>query len=205
MNKNRSIEFFDIQFRTQPVDVALRLNPFEVATLPYLVGDVLDFGCGMGNLTFEAAKQGCKVLALDGSQAAIDHINKRAANEGYPVSAKVADLRNYSISGQYDCVVSIGLLMFFACGTASNVLNDLKAHVRPGGVIAINVLIDGTTYLDMFDISGHCLFTSDHLQSEFAVWSVEHLEFREFDAPRQTIKKFCTLIARKPELSSSTR
>ncbi|MCP2937845.1 class I SAM-dependent methyltransferase, partial [Salmonella enterica subsp. enterica serovar Typhimurium] len=75
---NQSIAFFDQQFRTQPRDVALKLIPFEQIALPFLSGDVLDFGCGMGNLACEAAARGCKVLALDGSPAAIDHIQARA-------------------------------------------------------------------------------------------------------------------------------
>ena len=60
MSESRSITFFDEQFRRQPNDVALKLNPFEELALPYLDGDVLDFGCGMGNLAFAAAGRGSR-------------------------------------------------------------------------------------------------------------------------------------------------
>jgi tellurite methyltransferase len=109
----KSIEFFDKQFRHQPTDAALKLNPFEEQALPFLSGEVLDFGCGMGNLAFAAATRGCRVTALDASRAAVDHIRTRAAEESVPVSAALADLRDYQITTDYDCVVSIGLLMFF--------------------------------------------------------------------------------------------
>lgn len=194
---NRSIAFFDQQFRTQPRDIALKLNPFEHLALPFLRGEVLDFGCGMGNLACEAAERDCRVFALDGSPAAIDHIQARADRENLPVSAAVADLRNYAISGSYDCIVSIGLLMFFDCGTASRVLEELQSHVRPGGVAVINVLIEGTTYLDMFDPSGYCLFNAESLRQRFADWEIQQLEFHDFDAPNGTVKRFCTLIARR--------
>lgn len=46
LSTNKSIDFFDQQFRNQPLDVALQLNPFESAALPYLRGKVLDFGSG---------------------------------------------------------------------------------------------------------------------------------------------------------------
>lgn len=198
MIDNHSVAFFDKQFRTQPRDVALKLNPFEQLALPFLHGDVLDFGCGMGNLACEAARRGSKVLALDGSPAAIEHIQARALRENLPVSAVVADLRNYAITGTYDCIVSIGLLMFFDCGTASRVLAELRLHVRPGGIAAINVLTEGTTYLDMFDPSGHCLFNAESVRQRFADWEMPHFEFHDFDAPNGTIKRFCTLIARRP-------
>jgi len=46
---NRSIDFFDKQFRQQAQDRHSRLNPFEQAALPYPSGRVLDCGCGPGN------------------------------------------------------------------------------------------------------------------------------------------------------------
>lgn len=58
MTDNRSIAFFDEQLRRQPMGVALKLNPFEEPALPYLRGDMLDFGCGLGNLAFAAAAPG---------------------------------------------------------------------------------------------------------------------------------------------------
>jgi len=158
---------------------------------------VLDFGCGMGNLSFSAARQGCKVTALDASQAAIEHIRSGAAATGLPVSAALADLRDYPLAAHYDAIVSIGLLMFFDCATATEILADLKSHVRPGGIAAVNVLAEGTTYMDMFDPADHCLFAPTALRDEFEGWTVERMEFSEFSAPDDTVKRFCTVIARK--------
>lgn len=198
MNGNKSIDFFDRQFREQPPEAALQLNPFEVVVLPYLRGEVLDFGCGMGNLAFAAARRGCAVTALDASPAAIAHIERRAAAEALPVVARIADLRDYSLSRDFDCIVSIGLLMFFDCPTAFRLLRELQSRVCPGGLAAINVLIEGTTYLDMFDPSGHCLFASNEMGKRFAGWEVLHSAFEEFEAPHNSIKRFATIVARKP-------
>ena len=52
----RSVEFFDTQFQKQVAASDYALNPFERAILPYLRGEVLDLGCGLGNLSLAAAQ-----------------------------------------------------------------------------------------------------------------------------------------------------
>lgn len=195
---NRSISFFDQQFQQQAGAGDFKLNPFELAVLPHLSGRVLDFGCGLGNLAIAAAERGCSVRALDASPTAIDCLRQRAATARLPVEASEADLRDYRIDGDFDCVVSIGLLMFFDCATAGRVLSMLQEHVRPGGIAAINTLIEGTTFLDMFEPGNYCLLPRDEPGRRFADWNILHAEFRDFEAPGQTVKSFVTLIARKP-------
>lgn len=198
MSADDSVAFFDRQFQQQARDRDFRLNPFELAALPHLQGRVLDYGCGLGNLAFAAAERGCSVLALDASPAAIEHIKQRAAAEALPVHAVLADLRDYAVDEDFDAVVSIGLLMFFDCPTAFQVLSNLQARVRAGGIAVVNVLIEGTTYLDMFDARGHCLFARTELESRFAGWSILRSEFRDFEARGGRNKSFATVIARKP-------
>ncbi len=202
MNANRSIDFFDRQFRQQALDGYSQLNPFEQAALPYLSGRVLDYGCGMGNLAFAAAAQGCTVLALDASPAAIAHVRRRAAAESAPVDAVLADLRDYALQDDFDAVVAIGLLMFFDCADAFRTLAHLQSHVRAGGIAVVNVLVEGTTYMEMFDPEHHCLFAPDELESRFAGWDILRSEASEFEAPGATVKRFATLIARKARAES---
>lgn len=198
MTSDHSVRFFDAQFRNQAREGDFRLNPFEVAALPHLHGRVLDYGCGLGNLAFEAARQGCSVVALDASPAAIEHIRHRVAQERLPIWAEEADLRNYRIREDFDAVVSIGLLMFFDCPTAFKALENLQAHVRPGGIAIVNVLVEGTTFLDFFDAKDHCLFGREELEKRFAGWEILRSEFSNFDAPAGRTKAFATVIARKP-------
>jgi tellurite methyltransferase len=197
MNLNHSVQFFDTQFQQQVRNRDFQLNPFELAALPHLYGRVLEYGCGMGNLAFEAAKRGCSVVAFDASPAAIAHIQQRAASEALPVEAALADLRDYDLTEEFDAVVSIGLLMFFDCSTASRVLARLQSCVREGGVAVVNVLIEGTTYLDMFDINDHCLFFRSEMESSFKGWSILQSKFQDFDAPGGRKKAFVTVIAQK--------
>jgi tellurite methyltransferase len=174
------------------------LNPFERAILPYLRGEVLDLGCGLGNLALAAAASGCNVTAIDASPAAIADLSRRAAESAMPVAARVADLRRYVPDRQYDCVVAIGLLMFFACADARALLERLRSATRPGGICALNVLVEGTTYMDMFDPADHCLLGREELSEALAGWQTLHSVHQDFAAPGDTLKRFHTLVACKP-------
>lgn|SRR3990167_131997 len=203
MKMASSVEFFDLQFQRQLGAGDLALNPFELAALPHLHGRVLDFGCGLGNLAITAARRGCSVVALDASHAAIEHIRHVATNDMLAIEASEVDLRSHQLTEDFDTVVSIGLLMFFDCPTAFHQLAHLQSHVRPGGTAVINVLVEGTTYLDMFDVHGHCLFTRGEMLGRFAGWNVLSHEYRNFEAPTRRIKSFVTLIAQKPLVPSA--
>ena len=205
MTTDRSIEFFDEQFARQIRDHDFQLNPFEQMALPHLHGRVLDFGCGMGNLALAAARRGCSVVALDASAAAIARLREVAAAESLAIAAAQADLRDYPIGENFDTVVSIGLLMFFDCPTALRALAELQAHVKPGGTGIVNVLVEGTTYLDMFDAGGHCLLHREELERRFARWTILASEFSDYPAPGGRIKSFATLIARKPSVGAASR
>lgn len=195
---SKSVEFFETQFRRQVADADLALNPFETAALPFVRGRVLDFGCGLGNLAVAAARSGCSVLALDAAATAIQHLAVRAAQEGLAIEALEADLRSYEIAGDFDTVVSIGLLMFFDAATAHRQLAQLQARLRPGGIAVVNALIEGTTYRAMFDPAAHCLFRRDEMREAFAGWEILRESFDHFPAPGDTVKSFATVVARKP-------
>jgi tellurite methyltransferase len=143
------------------------------------------------------------VLALDASEAAIAHIQQRAAAEGAAVQGLRADLRSGGIGQDFDAVVSIGLLMFFECPLARATLQRLQAAVRPGGTAVVNVLVEGTTYLDMFGPDAYCLFGRGELQRRFEGWQTVRADTARFDAPRGTLKLFETIVARKPEAPTS--
>ena len=194
---NRSVDFFDTQFERQIRGGDFALNPFEKRALPHLRGRVLDLGCGLGNLAAEAARRGCQVLALDASANAIAHIRNVASVEKLSIEAEVVDLASYRITDSFDAIVSIGLLMFMESSQAHRLLDEIRSHVGPDGLALINVLIEGTTYLDMFEPGQYYLFGQNELREGFAGWEVLESKCESFDAPGATVKRFATVIARR--------
>jgi tellurite methyltransferase len=194
----RSVDFFEHQFRRQAAAADYALNPFERAILPHLSGAVLDLGCGMGNLALAAASAGCSVHALDASPTAVADLARRGQAAGVALRAEAADLRAFRATRTYDCVACVGLLMFFDCAEAKAVLQQIKQGVRAGGVAAVNVLIEGTTYMEMFDPSAHCLFAREALPLAFPAWQPLYSAYEDFPAPGGTLKRFHTYVARRP-------
>ncbi len=195
---NKSITFFDTQFKRQVAQEEFALNPFEKATLPFVTGRVLDLGCGLGNLSIEAARRGASVVAIDASATAVERVRAVAASERLPIEAIEADLETYAIEGLFDTIVAIGLLMFVHKPMALAMLRTIQEHVAPGGRAIVNVLVEGTTYMDMFDPDSYCLFGAGELDERFAGWEILLSQRDSFDAPGNTGKEFATIVARKP-------
>lgn len=193
-----SVDFFARQFERQIAAADYQLNPFETWTLPHLTGCVLDLGCGLGNLSLAAARAGCEVDAVDACAQAVDDLARRAHSMQLRLHAHCQDLAQWRAGREWDAVAAIGLLMFFDCGTARGLLREVRRAVRPGGIAAVNVLVEGTTYMAMFDPARHCLFAADELRRTFADWSLLLDRSDEFPAPAGFVKRFATVIARRP-------
>ena len=50
----------------------------------------------------------------------------------------------------------------------------------------------------MFTPGDYCLFGEHELDQIFNRWTFEYLKFDVFTAPDDTLKRFCTLVARRP-------
>ena len=195
---NHSIRFFDNQFKRQVREADFALNPFERLALPFVGGRLLDLGCGLGNLSIEAARRGCSVVAIDASDTAVGRIQDVARRDSLSIQALAADLTGFRIDQDFDAIVCIGLLMFMSRSDAHNLLGEIQSRVVPGGLAIINVLIEGTTYLGMFDPANYCLFRRNELAERFDGWSILESRYQTFPAPEGTHKVFSTIIAEKP-------
>ena len=112
--------------------------------------------------------------------------------------AIAADIGSWAIDARYDTIVAIGLLMFFRRERALQLLRDVQDHVNPGGRAIVNVLVEGTTYMGMFDADNYCLFAPDEIEERFDGWAILASRRQSFPAPEDTRKEFSTVIAEKP-------
>ncbi|TAJ16775.1 MAG: class I SAM-dependent methyltransferase [Planctomycetota bacterium] len=195
MIRRHSVEFFEPRFQQHIANGDLALNPFETLALEHVRGDVLDFGCGLGNFALAAARRGHRVRAIDGSATAIRRIRDAAAAERLAVTAEQADIGTFELDGTYDRAIAIGLFMFFARDRALALLAQLQRSVRPGGVAVVNVLTEGTTFLDMFDPTDHYLFRPGELEELFDGWRILVTRADTYPAAGETLKVFATVVA----------
>ena len=65
-------------------------------------------------------------------------------------------------------------------------------------MLAFNVLIEGTTFMDMFDPVSHCLWRNREIESAFAGWETLYWHDAQFPTRDGLVKRFRTLVARKP-------
>lgn len=121
-----------------------------------------------------------------------------ARSERLPVTALQADLEQYAIPDDFDAVVAIGILMFFPREIARDLLARVQRAVRPGGCAAITVLVEGTTSTRPFDPDRHYLFAPGEVAGSFAGWDLLVREAGEGPAPDGTVRRFETVVARRP-------
>ena len=191
------VDFFERQFQRQIAQADFALNPFEQLALPHVAGSVLDLGCGLGNLSLEAARRGCSVTAVDASPSAVERLRAAAVQAQLPLAALQADLGSFTIGQNYDTIIAIGLLMFFRKERALALLRQICQRVNPGGRAIVNVLVEGTTYLGMFKPGEYYLFGAGELEQAFPGWNLLVARHDSFPAPESTRKEFVTVVAQK--------
>lgn len=102
---------------------------------------LLDVGCGEGRDAVFFARNGYEVTAFDLSPEGIDKTIALAEQSRTPITAFVADLREFRLSEPFDIIFSTGSLHYLPQRSRVAVIADYRAHTLPGGINAINVFV----------------------------------------------------------------
>ena len=86
---------------------------------------ILDLGCGDGALTEKLASMGCRVVAVDGSEAQVAAARERG------LDVRVADGHHLDFDAEFDAVFSNAALHWMR--RPDDVLRGVRRALRPGG------------------------------------------------------------------------
>jgi cyclopropane fatty-acyl-phospholipid synthase-like methyltransferase len=103
---------------------------------------VLDLGCGWGRHAVELARLGCEVLALDQSEALLEHGRRLAQESGVSVEWVHGDMRELRYDAEFDAVVSLFSSLGYSEGDADDlrVLDGARRALRPEGSFLLETM-----------------------------------------------------------------
>ena len=130
---------------------------------------ILDAGSGTGRVSAALAARGHTVVGVD-----VDPKLVEAARSDYPGPRfEVADLASLELAGEepFDAAVLAGnVLVFVAAGSERQVLDRVRAHVRPDGFIVAGFATDRAYRVPAFDAD--CAAVGLILEHRFATWDL---------------------------------
>ena len=141
-------------------------NPLLAETAAHLKpGKALDLACGTGRNAVWLAEHGWDVTAVDGSPAAIELLQRRAAEHGVRVETQVADLEK----SEFPIATSSWDFIAICFYLQRSLIEQAKSGVKPGGVLLVMVHIAAPGE----EPTEHQLLPGE-LKSYFEGWQILH-------------------------------
>ncbi len=185
-----SIETWNQRFREDPNAAGAVPAPFVVEQLsdfhPTPGARALDLACGAGRNALWLAEQGWDVTAVDGSDAAIEILRRRAANEdlNYPHQGR-ADLEAGAFSLQ---PAAWDLILIYAY-LQRDLLKQLRAALRPGGVAAVAVHLAEPGRASRYSLQ------PGELASYFDGWDIRYSHEGPPEGSPENARHFAAIVA----------
>lgn len=107
--------------------------------------DVLELGCGSGGHAFELARLGLNLHGMDLSRDMLDVAQRQLAQQPANIQSQVqfsqGDIRQFDLSRQFDCVISLFHVISYLPTLADirQTFQRVNRHLRPDGVFLFDV------------------------------------------------------------------
>lgn len=103
---------------------------------------VLDLCCGIGRHSFEFAREGFEVTAVDRTKSYLEKASKRAADDGLKIEFVQDDMRYFRRDNTYDLALSLftSFGYFDDPEDDKRVLENLLASLVPGGALLMDMM-----------------------------------------------------------------
>lgn len=180
MTKITNNNYWDDVFLNSP-----QSKPIEELNLilSYLKsGKILDLGCGDGKNSLYLAQKNpnYEITSVDFSKVACQKLNDKAFE--YLVNGRIktinADLNNYSIKENYDCIISTFTFHLLNKKTVSRIISEIQTQTNRGGfnfIIAFTNLQNiPNDYISTFEIN--------ELKNLYSKSNWQIVEYRIFDS-----------------------
>jgi SAM-dependent methyltransferase len=140
-------------------------------------GQVLELGCGAGNICLELAKYGFDVYGIDIAPTAIAWAREKASLAGAGASfsvGNVLDLKNFS-GNSFDVVLDGHCLHCIIGNDRQHFLSNALRVLRPGGTLLVCTMCNEVpkAWVDRghFDATTRCTMSADGYATRYIGWS----------------------------------
>jgi tellurite methyltransferase len=183
-------------FGTEPSTLARRLvHFFRQMELP-TQGDLFEIGCGEGRDAAFLAEQGFRVVAIEAAPTGAARTREILRSRGIDAEVSELDLTRIPWRKDYD-VIFANQAIQFAGAEALRVLEEARAHTRPGGWNAIGMFSDEV--LPPAEHPEVHIFPRGELRRLYEGWRLlEYGESVVYSPRRDAYLSFAQIIARRP-------
>ena len=164
---------------------------------------ILEIGCGTGRVALELARAGHHVMAVDSVPAFVDATKERAATRRLAgLSVMAVDVRELQLVTRFGLIILPMQVLQLVEGSAERrrVLRVARAHLAPGGVIAV-AIVEGTP-LEGQGGSEYEPPLPDVAEIDGSVYSSLPLEVAR-DGDRMIVTRLRQVVARNGDLSEA--
>jgi tellurite methyltransferase len=162
----------------EPSDMCLKTLELLPPTRPLRL---LDIGCGEGKDAVFLARCGYEVSAFDLSEAGLEKTKRLAKQARVDVKIFKANLLDYRLNETYDVLYSSGVFNYIRPELRDEILENYKAHVNDGGIVAFQTFVKKPFIQRAPDKDVSYGWKSGQLATYFHDWYIEQCPEYVFD------------------------